>query len=180
VLADQISGGTPRDFHIVPLIFGEGTETCALQATYLERNDSCGVTVAFRPVTLWSKPESTLVLTPTNFRIPLIGAVPWALRLTSNPQSSTGTPVIVTATANDGSPAGLVVNVFLNGQLKTTCQSTCQLSLSATSPAGNTYHVAADVGPAGARPGSKGTAITRRRTINVRFTPPKCPSGNCT
>lgn len=180
VLGDQISGSTPQDFQIVPLIVGGGIGTCALQVTYLKPGSACDMFVAFRPVSVWSKPEGTLVLTPSNLRIPLIGAVPWALRLTSYPQNSTGTPVIVTATANDGSPAGLVVNVFVNGTFKTACKSTCQVSLPATTPAGNTYHVAADVGLVGARPGSKGTAITRRRTVVARVTRPNCTSASCT
>lgn len=193
LLREYLSGGTSQDFHIVRrglpqeslnnLCVHPVWSLVPLSSMNTQFTAVCSVFVRFRPVTLWGKPTSTLVLTmkgAPNFQLPLIGAIPWALKLTSYPQNSTGTPVIVTATANDGSPGALVVNLFVNGQLKTTCESSCQLSLPATSSAGTTYDVAADVGPAGAQPGSKGTAVTRRRTVHVRFTPPSCPSGSCT
>jgi hypothetical protein len=176
ITAVRITSGAHNDFRIA-------STTCDKEI--LDPGQSCTVNVVFRPATIWRDPRGILSVStnsPTSpLNVRLIGAVRWVLRLSSYPQNSTGSPVIVKAVANNQPGAkGLDINMFVNGRFSTACAaSSCLLSISAMRPGVAVYRIAADVGRLRARPGSPEAVISRRLTVDVHYTPPNCPNGNC-
>jgi hypothetical protein len=177
ITAVRITAGAREDFRIA-------STTC--EKAILDPGQSCTVSLIFRPVTIWRKPRAILSVSTNSpaspLDVPLIGAVRWALRLSSYPQNSTGSPVIVKAVANNQPHAiGLDINMFVDGKFSTACAaSSCLLSISAMRPGSALYRIAADVGRRRARPGSPEAVISRHRRVSVHYTPPNCLSGNCT
>lgn len=167
-----ITAGKTEDFRIV-------STTCHKKT--LQPGQSCAVKLVFRPSTLWQHPVGFLhVLSNAAPALEaLSGVVPLALKFSSHPQNSTGSPLIVTALVN--SNRYRFVNVFVNGKFDTDCEGrSCQVSLSAEKIGETVYHVAADASNhPKAKPDGKWAVISRRETFDVHLVPPSCPGGNC-
>ncbi len=111
---------------------------------------------------------------------------PWTLTLTSFPSSSVGVPLTIEAVTNN--PLGessYRINVFSRSKSGTwlpltTCTTTvCDGSFSPPPPYPASGEVAADVGPAGARPFSKRTVVSKTLKVTAAYTPPHCEGSEC-
>jgi hypothetical protein len=162
----QITGADPHDFVV-------SGDTCL--GTSVAPGATCTLDAGFSPTASGAR-NATLELISNDpsgpLLIPMTGGEPWSLSLTSVPDNSTGTPVTVTATANDlliGTSD--YINLYVNGKFATKCQSTnCELSLSSAKP--TLFTVSADVGPARRKPFTSGAMASTQTTVYVSYTPP--------